>query len=232
MPSAAWYAWFSNKPKASHTPTPMSFDLLGIANYPAYCATVLVFLAIPGPGTFALLTASAKGGVRGGYASLLGLMLGDWIFMTAAMLGLGAVLTAMPTLFKGIQYLGAAYLVWVGIQLFRTQDGDSGISTLLPMDNGRFLRQSFFITLINPKAIVFYMAFFPLFITPAIHQGALTFAVMGITVSLLTLVYGSGLILIGNAVAARLKHHRRARRIAHKLAGAGMMGFGVKMATQ
>lgn len=211
----------------------MSFDFLGIANYPAFCLTVLVFLAIPGPGTFAILTATAKGGVRGGYASLLGLALGDWVYMLAAMFGLGAVLTAMPTLFKGIQYLGAAYLVWVGIQLLRTKtNDDASISTLLPMDNGKYARQSFLITLINPKAIVFYMAFFPLFITPTIHQGALTFAAMGLSITALTIVYCTMLIFVGNAVARRLKQHRAVRAAAHKIAGLAMVGFGVKMATQ
>ncbi len=210
----------------------MSFDFLGIANYPAFCATVLVFLAIPGPGTFAVLTATAKGGVRGGYASLLGLAVGDWVFMLAAMLGLGAVLTAMPTLFKSIQYLGAAYLVWVGIQLLRVKSEGDGVSTLLPMENGRYARQSFLITLINPKAIVFYMAFFPLFITPAIHQGVVTFAAMGITISLLTAFYCTLLIFVGNAVASKLKRHQTLRQAAHKIAGLAMIGFGVKMATQ
>jgi leucine efflux protein len=209
-----------------------NISLLGIANYPAFCATVLVFLAIPGPGTFAVLTSTAKGGIKGGYASIIGLALGDWVFMLAAMLGLGAVLTSMPTLFKSIQYLGAAYLIWVGIQLLRVKSEGDGVSTLLPMDNGRFLRQSFLITLINPKAIVFYMAFFPLFITPAIHQGAVTFAAMGLTITALTVFYCSLLIFIGNAVATKLKRHRRARQAAHKVAGVGMIGFGVKMATQ
>jgi leucine efflux protein len=210
----------------------MSFDFLGIANYPAFCATVLVFLAIPGPGTFAVLTSTAKGGVKGGYASIIGLALGDWVFMLAAMLGLGAVLTSMPSLFKGIQLLGAAYLIWVGIQLLRVKDTGDSISTLLPMDNGRFARQSFLITLINPKAIVFYMAFFPLFITPAIHQGVVTFAAMGLTISVLTVFYCSLLVFVGNAVASLFKRHRLARQAAHKVAGVAMVGFGIKMAAQ
>jgi leucine efflux protein len=210
----------------------MSFDILGIANYPAFCLTVLVFLAIPGPGTFAVLTSTAKGGVKGGYASIIGLALGDWVFMLAAMLGLGAVLTSMPSLFKGIQLLGAAYLIWVGIQLLRVKDTGDSISTLLPMDNGRYARQSFLITLINPKAIVFYMAFFPLFITPAIHQGALTFAAMGLTITLLTVFYCTLLVFVGNAVARLFKRHRLARQGAHKIAGVAMIGFGIKMAAQ
>ncbi len=206
----------------------------GVTNYWAFCVAVLVFLALPGPGTFAILTCTGKGGLRGGFVSLAGIMLGDWLLMVAAMLGVAAILQAHPLAFRAVQYLGVAYLVWVGLQLLLAKSG-TGNATLLPLPHGRFFRQSFFITLINPKAIVFYMAFFPLFIDPAVRGDPtavfVAFVVLALTISLLTLFYGSMLVFVGHAVARAFARNRAAGRIASKLAGLCLIGFGVKLST-
>ena len=203
--------------------------MTGILNYWAFCAAVLVFLALPGPGTFAILTSSAKGGLRGGFAALSGLMLGDWFLMAAAMLGVAALLQAHPAIFKAVQYLGVAYLVWVGWSLIFSKEGAKN-ATLLPIDHGRFFRQSFLITLINPKAIVFYMAFFPLFIDPATAQVPWTFFAMALTITALTLFYGGLLVLVGNFAAQRLSQHPLIAKLAARLAGVTLIGFGAKLA--
>ncbi len=196
----------------------------------AFVVAVLVFLMLPGPGTFAVITSSAKGGLRGGYACLAGLIVGDWLLMVAAMVGVAAVLAAHPLLFRAVQYLGVAYLVWVGVQLLIAREG--GPSNLLPIRPGAWFRQGFLITVINPKAIVFYMAFFPLFIDPARYQGAVTLATMGAIVSLLTLLYGSLLVFGGHWIAQRLRAHRTVGRWLSRLAGVALIGFGARLATE
>ena len=203
--------------------------MLGISNYWAFCLAVLIFLALPGPGTFAILTSSAKGGLRGGFASLTGLMLGDWCLMAAAMLGVAALLQAHPAVFKAVQYLGVAYLVWVGWNLIFSKEGTKN-ATLLPIDHGRFFRQSFLITLINPKAIVFYMAFFPLFIDPATARVPWTFFAMALTITVLTLFYGGLLVLVGNFAAQRLGRYPLVAKFSSRLAGIALIGFGAKLA--
>ncbi len=206
---------------------------LGISNYWGFVVAVLVFLAIPGPGTFACLTAVARGGLRGGYAALMGLIVGDWCLMLSAILGLAALLKANPTGIHAIQWLGAAYLIWIGIQLLRSQEG--GVNSLpaaMQPGPGKYFRQGLLITLINPKAIVFYMAFFPLFIDPTQPLGLPTFVTMAATVTLLTLFYGSLILFLGHGVAKRLKQQRWVGKFAMKLAGLAMCAFGVKMATQ
>ncbi len=211
----------------------MSLSSLGISNYWGFVVAVLVFLAIPGPGTFACLTAVARGGLRGGYAALCGLIVGDWCLMLSAILGLAALLKANPGWFHAIQWLGAAYLIWIGFQLLRSRDG--GVNSLpeaMQPGPGKYFRQGLLITLINPKAIVFYMAFFPLFINPAHPVGATTFIAMAATVTVLTLFYGSLILFLGHSVASRLKQNRWLGKVAMKLAGLAMCAFGVKMATQ
>jgi threonine/homoserine/homoserine lactone efflux protein len=201
----------------------------GITDYWSFALAVLVFLMLPGPGTFAVLTSAAQGGVRGGYAALIGLMLGDVILIVLALAGVAALMSAQPALFRAVQYLGVAYLVWVGLQLLLKAPGSAN-ATLLPIRHAKFLRQGFLITLINPKAIVFYMAFFPLFIDPRTHRGLITFATMMATIALLTLAYGSVLVLAGNAMARSLSRHPRVGRLGARLAGLALVGFGVRLA--
>jgi leucine efflux protein len=202
----------------------------GVSDVAAFMAAVLVFLMIPGPGTFAVITSSARGRLRGGYACLAGLMLGDWLLMVAAMIGVAALLAAHPLLFRALQYLGVAYLVWVGIQLLRAHE--EGPGTLLPIAPGTYFRQGFLITVINPKAIVFYMAFFPLFIDPARYEGVVTLATMGLIVSLLTLTYGSLLVVGGDWLAQRLRANRVVGRWMSRLAGVALIGFGARLAAE
>ncbi len=204
--------------------------MAGVTDLAAFVAAVLVFLMLPGPGTFAVITSSAKGQLPGGYACLAGLMLGDWLLMIAAMIGVAALLLAHPLVFRGVQYLGVAYLIWVGVQLLRARAG--GAATLLPITPGTYFRQGFLITVINPKAIVFYMAFFPLFIDPAQYQGPITLATMGAIVSLLTLLYGSLLVLAGHWAARRLRAHRAIGTWLSRLAGVALLGFGVRLAAE
>jgi threonine/homoserine/homoserine lactone efflux protein len=203
--------------------------MLGIGDYGAFCAAILLFLALPGPGTFALLTSTAKGGVRAGAAATVGLILGDQVLLWLAVAGVAALLAANPLLFQGVQYLGAAYLVWIGLKLIFAKPGDASPIRIEPR---HYARQAFLITLLNPKAIVFYMAFFPLFIDPAQHRGAVTFAAMAATIAVITAVYCLTLCVFADAISARLKQHARIGRLLERLAGVFLVGFGIRLGVQ
>ena len=203
--------------------------MLGIADYGAFCAAILVFLALPGPGTFALLTSTGKGGFRAGAAATLGLILGDQVLLWLAVAGVAALLAAQPLLSQGVQYLGAAYLAWIGLKLIFAQPGTAGPVRIEPR---HYARQAFLITLLNPKAIVFYMAFFPLFIDPASHRGAVTFAAMAVTIAVITAVYCLLLCAFAGAVSARVKANLRLARGLERLAGVFLVGFGIRLGTQ
>ena len=200
--------------------------MFGISDFPAICAAVLLFLALPGPGTFALLTSTAKGGFRGGAAAVFGVMVADQVLLWAAVAGVAALLAANPTVFKLVQYGGAGYLVWLGIKLLFSREGSASPIHIEPR---HYARQAFFITLLNPKAIVFYMAFFPLFINPQTHQGALTFAAMAVTIAAITAVYCLGLCATANMLAAKLKTHRGLTRWLERLAGVFLIGSSIRL---
>jgi leucine efflux protein len=134
-----------------------------------------------------------------------------------------------PLLFKAVQYAGAAYLGWIGLKLIFAKPGSASPVRIEPR---QYARQAFFITLLNPKAIVFYMAFFPLFIDPATHRGALTFAAMAATIAVITALYGLTLCAFANAISEKVRAHQRLARGLEKLAGVFLIGFGVKLGTQ
>jgi threonine/homoserine/homoserine lactone efflux protein len=202
--------------------------MFGITDYGAFCATIVLFLALPGPGTFALLTATGQGGFRAGAAATLGLILGDQILLWLAVAGVAALLAANPAVFHAVQYAGAAYLGWIGLKLVFAREGAAPVVRMAP---GRYLRQALLITLLNPKAIVFYMAFFPLFIDPAHHQGALTFGVMALTIASITAVYCLLLCRFAAALVVKVRAHRRLGRWLERLAGIFLIGFGLRLGT-
>ncbi len=201
--------------------------MFGISDFTAFSASILLFLALPGPGTFALLTSTAKGGFRAGAAATFGVIAGDQVLLWLAVAGVAALLAAHPVAFKAVQYAGAAYLAWIGLRLlFARGDASASPVHIEPRD---YARQAFFITLLNPKAIVFYMAFFPLFIDPATHRGLPTFAAMAITIALITALYCLTLCAFANAVAAKVRAHRRVARWLERLAGVFLIGFGLRL---
>lgn len=94
--------------------------MFDIQNYPSFITAILLFQLIPGAGTIAILNATARNGIGAGLGAVIGTIVGDTIFMIAAVAGLAAFMKANPALFQGLQFFGAAYLCWMGIQLILT----------------------------------------------------------------------------------------------------------------
>ena len=201
--------------------------MLAITDYPAFVIAILVFLAIPGPGNLAMISSTAQGGIRGGLASTFGIIAGDQILLWCAVAGVAALLKAYPAAFATVQWVGAAYLAWMGYKLITAKPGQGAVLQLKP---SHFARQSFFITLLNPKAIVFYMAFFPLFIDPAGAPGLGTFAAMALSIAVLTFAYGLAATLISHFMAERIRANPRVSGGLQKLAGVALIGFGLRLA--
>jgi leucine efflux protein len=201
--------------------------MFGIADYGAFVAAIIVFLAIPGPGNLALITSTSKGGIAGGLGATFGIIAGDQVLMWAAVAGVAALLTAYPTAFHAVQWLGAAYLAWLGLRMLLAKPGAKPV---LHIEPHHYFRQAGLITLLNPKAIVFYMAFFPLFVDPAQHQGLLTFGVMAATIATLTFIYGLIAVLLTHHLAERMRANPIVGRVLEKVAGLVLLGFGIKLA--
>lgn len=199
----------------------------GISDYGAFVTAIVIFLAIPGPGNLALITSTSKGGIAGGLGATLGVIVGDQVLMWLAVAGVAAVLSAYPAAFAAVQWLGALYLAWLGWKMVTAKPGDAPVLNIKPR---HYFQQALAITLLNPKAIVFYMAFFPLFVNPQHHLGMLSFAVMAMTIAVLTFLYGLSMTLLTHYLAERMRANPLIGRWLEKLAGIFLIGFGVKLA--
>ncbi|TNE39582.1 MAG: LysE family translocator [Alphaproteobacteria bacterium] len=140
-----------------------------------FLATVAL-LAIPGPTVMIVISCALRQGRKSGLATVPGVTLGDFTAMTASLLGAGAVLAASATLFTALKIAGALYLVWLGIKLWRA---DAEFDTLQISDKQSgwsMFRTSYMVTALNPKSIVFFVAFVPQFVnvqSPLLPQFAI-----------------------------------------------------------
>jgi len=202
--------------------------MFDIENYSGFITAILVFQFIPGPGTVAILNATARNGTGAGFGAVCGTLIGDFIFMVAAVAGLAAIMNSNPIFFKALQWFGAAYLCWIGLKLlFSRVEGDS--SCVEPVKSGWiYFRQACAVSLTNPKVVLFFVAFFPLFLSP--DSSVITLVIMMAHVTVISFIYQVGLVVTGNAIASRLKSIPSARKIASNLAGIALIAFGIKLA--
>lgn len=205
----------------------MPGSFVGVADYGAFVVAIIVFLLIPGPGNLALITSTSKGGIAGGMGATLGVIAGDQMLLWAAVAGVSALMAAYPAALHAVQWLGAVYLAWLGLKMLRTKPGSGPILQIKPH---HYFRQALLITLLNPKAIVFYLAFFPLFIDPDQHQGLKTFGVMAATIAVLTFLYGLTAVLLTWKLASRIRANPQISATLEKIAGMFLIAFGIKLA--
>jgi threonine/homoserine/homoserine lactone efflux protein len=198
-----------------------------IQSYASFISAIILFQLIPGAGTIAILNATARNGVMAGLGAVFGTLLGDFVFMVAALAGLAALMQQNPFLFEMLQYFGAAYLCWLGFSLLRAKLTNE--HAYEPKKSPwRYFRQAFFVSITNPKVMLFFVAFFPLFLKADASQT--TLVAMMLHVSLISLVYQTLLVLLGNSIARYLKSFAFARTLATRLAGIALIAFGIKLA--
>jgi len=202
--------------------------MFDIQNYASFLAAIVVFQLIPGPGTLAILNATARSGIRAGIGAVLGTLAGDFVYMLAAVLGLAAVLAAYPQVLAAAQWLGIAYLCWLGLKLLFARVDAAPAGAAAGRRGRIYFRQAFAVSLTNPKVVMFFMAFFPLFLHAGSTPG--TLVAMMLHVTLIAFVYQAGLVLAGNAAARRFARWPQARRLATRLAGVALIGFGARLA--
>lgn len=202
--------------------------MFDIQNYYSFIGAILLFQLIPGAGTIAILNATARNGIKAGLGAVFGTLLGDFVFMIAAILGLAAIMQQNPLLFELLQYFGAAYLCWLGVGLLRAKIEPETGKTEPKKSAFVYFKQAFFVSITNPKVMLFFVAFFPLFLRPDATK--VTLVAMIVHVSLISLLYQALLVLLGNSLALKLKAFPLARKIATRLAGIALIAFGIKLA--
>jgi leucine efflux protein len=218
--------------------------MLGISDPIGYVTIAFLLVLTPGPATVYILSRGYQRGLAAGFTALAGCTAGDICLMLLAALGVAAMLHSYPLAFDIVRWLGAAYLVWLGLKaLWPWQPAkpaaapDAAASpTLTSRSLPRIFIGGIGVIFVNPKAILFFMAFFPQFVDPVHNRGALTFAALGAIFISMNICYLGSLMLIGGKLRQRAVQDgtTQARGFTfwiNKLTGLAFIGFGVKLAT-
>jgi leucine efflux protein len=209
----------------------------GVVDFWTFFLGTLFIVLLPGPNSLYVLSVAAQRGVRQGYLGACGVFVGDFILMVLSACGAASVLKASPMLFMAVKYVGAAYLGWIGLQMLlgcwrRLRVHADAVETAMPMtrDSHPF-KKALAVSLMNPKAILFFISFFVQFVDPNFHSSMLSFAMLGLVCQILSFTYLTALIFLGTRMAAAFGRRRRLSTGLSAGVGALFMGFGVKLAT-
>ncbi|MEV0997498.1 leucine efflux protein LeuE [Nonomuraea sp. NPDC050202] len=209
----------------------------GITDFWAYVVGAFLIILLPGPNSLYVLSYAAQHGVRQGYRAAAGVFVGDTVLMFLTAAGAASLLRANPLLFTIVKYAGAGYLAWIGFQMLRgaLKSWRSARTTETPAEKvdarTRPFRKALTISLLNPKAILFFLSFFVQFVDPAYANPALSFVILGAVIQLFSFLYLTGLIFGGTFLAAQFRRHRRLSAGLTSGVGAVFLGFGAKLAT-
>ena len=203
--------------------------MFGIQNYTSFLAAILIFQLVPGAGTLVILNATARDGVSAGLGAVSGTLSGDFLYMVSAAAGLSTIMNSNPILFQALQWFGVVYLCWLGLQLLRAPLTQDATTSELHKPAWRYFHHACAVSLTNPKVVLFFLAFFPQFLRQ--ESSNITLVAMMAHVTTISFLYQVCLVLIGNVIAHRLRVIPAIRKIATRLAGIALIGFGVKLAT-
>ncbi len=196
----------------------------------AFAAAAAVVIAIPGPTTLMVTGHAMSSGTRVALASLLGVALGDFTAIAGSVLGLGAVLAASAEAFTVLKWIGAAYLIYLGVKLWRAPAGPRGAAVAgSRRSRPRAIAESFSVTLLNPKGLLFFAAFLPQFIDP--HRPVLPqVVVLALTFEILA-ASSLAFYVFMMARARRLMDSPRAIKIMNRTGGTMLIGAGLLTAS-
>lgn len=212
--------------------------MLGVIDLPTYLAGLVLIVLLPGPNSLYVLSVAARRGTRAGYTAAAGVWCGDTVLMTLSAAGVASLLEANAVLFGIVKYAGAGYLTWLAFGMLRAawamwrSRKERAAMEAAPAEEAadeRPYRRAFVVSLFNPKAILFFVAFFVQFVDPGYAYPALSFVVLGAFAQLASFLYLSALIFSGTRLAAAFRRRRRLAAGVTSAAGALFLGFAVKL---
>ncbi|MDP5238809.1 leucine efflux protein LeuE [Uliginosibacterium sp. 31-16] len=207
----------------------------GVTDIWTYALGALFIVLLPGPNSLYVMAVASREGVKAGYRGACGVFLGDTVLMIFSAAGAASLLKTHPALFMLVKYVGAAYLGWVGLGLLRQAlanwRGKAGAAGGQAEEASRPFRRALIISLMNPKAILFFISFFIQFVDPQAAQPALAFLILGVILQVLSALYLSALIFGGAYLASQFRRRKRLAAAGTASVGGVFLGFGVKLAT-
>jgi leucine efflux protein len=207
--------------------------MFGVTDFWAYLIGCIVIILLPGPNSLYVAAVAASRGVRAGLAGSMGIWVGDQILMLAAIFGVASIMSTYPAVFTALRYAGGIYIAYLGLRMIigaLSAKGDGTQQSIAETSHRAVFRKALLISLSNPKAILFFMAFFTQFVDPNYPHHWHTFTVLGATVQACSVIYLLALIFISSHTAQALKSNRTIAKWLGTGAGALFMAFGAKLA--
>jgi threonine/homoserine/homoserine lactone efflux protein len=196
-----------------------------------FCAASLLLLVVPGPAVLYIVASSIDGGRRAGAASMLGIQVGALVHVAAAALGLSGLLAASALAFDTVKYLGAAYLVGIGLwTLVRGGSPTDSDEKRPPTRYRRRFAQGVIVQILNPKTALFFLAFLPQFVDPAAGRPGLQMLVLGLVFVALAIVSDGAWVLVAGTAADRLRGRAGFLRAQRYVSGTVFVGLGLATA--
>jgi threonine/homoserine/homoserine lactone efflux protein len=192
-----------------------------------FLGATLVLLLTPGPAVLYIVARSASQGRAVGLASVAGVGAGNLVHACAVALGLSSLLLASSLAFAAVKYLGAAYLVWLGLRTLLGRGGGEGAAAQGPAGVGPAFRQGLVVAVLNPKTALFFLAFLPQFADPASGPMAPQLFYLGVTFAGMALVTDAGYAVLSGTLAPMLKGSARLSGASRTLTGCTYIGLGV-----
>lgn len=201
--------------------------MIDTGRYAVFCAAAVVLLLVPGPAVLYVVTRSIHQGRRAGLVSVLGIHLGTLVHITAATVGLSALLVSSATAFTAVKLAGAAYLIGLGLWTLFSRTAEADIALGGERRLRRVFAQGVVVNVLNPKTALFFLAFLPQFVDPHHGHAWLQIALLGLTFAALGLVTDS-LWAIGAGTAGEvLRRSRRFALVQRYVSGTVFVGLGV-----
>ena len=195
--------------------------------FAVFIPAALVLLAIPGPAVLYIIATSVEGGRRHGLLSVAGIHIGSLVHVVAAVAGLSALIVSSAIAFSTVKYVGAAYLVYVGIRKWLERDEPAELEARLPRSGRRVFTQGIVVNVLNPKTALFFLAFLPQFIDRD-RTVWTQIAVLGLCWVALGLVSDGAYALAGGTIGRFFRRRQKAVRYA---SGGIFVGLGAVAAT-
>ena len=199
---------------------------MAVETWVAFLAAASVMLLIPGPTILLVIGQSLGGGRRAALPLVAGVAAGDLVAMSLSLAGLGALLSASAALFTALKWMGAAYLVYLGLRLWRAPVEPGAAA---PVTARAAWRQAFVVTALNPKSIAFFVAFVPQFLDaarPFLPQAVILVASFVLLAALNALLYALAAGRLSGAV-----RRPEVRRALNRAGGGVLIGAGLATAT-
>ena len=196
-----------------------------ISTWLAFAGASAILLVIPGPTILLVISYALGQGWRTALPMAVGVALGDFTAMTLSMLGMGALLATSATLFTTLKWIGAAYLIWLGVKLWRAGGTLDAQPRKDAVSSAKMLSHAWIVTALNPKSITFFVAFLPQFLDPAENVFD-QMSIFGATFLVMAFANAFGYALIASRARAAV-NNARAIRIVNRVGGGLLIGAGL-----